>query len=102
MQLQVESGKKIISDLESREKSYIQRLSDLEQQLQHEREKSETILPLQEHNDEITNLMKSIEELTAQQERLQIALSERVKIYIENNSLEIYKETPRTRTLQFG
>lgn len=86
--MQVESGKKIISDLESREKSYIQRLSDLEQQLQHEREKNETILPLQEHNDEISNLMKSIEELTAQQEKLHIALSERVKIYIENDSLE--------------
>lgn len=78
--MQVESGKKLISDLESREKSYIQRLSDLEQQLQHEREKSEVIPPPQDHNDEIINLMKRIEELTTQQERLRIALSERVKI----------------------
>ncbi|KAG5336494.1 GOGA2 protein, partial [Acromyrmex charruanus] len=74
---EVESGKKIISDLESREKSYIQRLSDLEQQLQHEREKSEAILPSQDHNDEITNLMKNIEDLTAQHKNLHIALSER-------------------------
>ncbi|XP_011873116.1 PREDICTED: golgin subfamily A member 2 [Vollenhovia emeryi] len=74
---EVESGKKIIDDLESREKSYIQRLSDLEQQLQHEREKSEAVPPPQDHNDEIINLMKNIEELTAQQERLHIALSER-------------------------
>lgn len=82
--MQVESGKKIINDLENREKSYIQRLSDLEQQLQHEREKSEAVpSPSQYHNDEITNLMKGIEELTAQQERLHIALSERVKLYIE-------------------
>ena len=79
--MQVESGKKIISDLESREKSYIQRLSDLEQQLQHEREKSEIILPSQDHNDEITNLMKNIEDLTAQHKNLHTALSDRVKIY---------------------
>ncbi|XP_011630307.1 golgin subfamily A member 2 [Pogonomyrmex barbatus] len=74
---EVESGKKIISDLESREKSYIQRLSDLEQQLQHEREKNKVVLPLQDHNDEVTNFMKTIDELTAQQERLHIAVSER-------------------------
>ncbi|XP_018337063.1 PREDICTED: golgin subfamily A member 2-like [Trachymyrmex septentrionalis] len=74
---EVESGKKIISDLESREKSYIQRLSDLEQQLQHEREKSEIILPSQDHNDEITNLMKNIEDLTAQHKNLHTALSDR-------------------------
>ncbi|KYQ60610.1 Golgin subfamily A member 2 [Trachymyrmex zeteki] len=74
---EVESGKKIISDLESREKSYIRRLSDLEQQLQHEREKSEAVLPSQDHNDEITNLMKNIEDLTAQHKNLYIALYER-------------------------
>lgn len=74
---EVESGKKTISDLENREKSYIQRLSDLEQQLQHEKNKSETVLTSQDHNEEITNLMKSIEQLTAQQERLHIALFER-------------------------
>jgi len=78
----------MISDLESREKSYIQRLSDLEQQLQHEREKNEVILPSQDHNDEVTNLTKNIEELTVQQERLHIALSEKVKMYIENNNSE--------------
>ncbi|KYM95393.1 PREDICTED: golgin subfamily A member 2-like [Cyphomyrmex costatus] len=74
---EIESGKKIISELESREKSYIQRLSDLEQQLQHEREKSEAVLPSQDHNVEIANLIKNIEELTAQHEKLHIALSER-------------------------
>ncbi|XP_071631430.1 golgin subfamily A member 2 [Temnothorax longispinosus] len=73
---EVESGNKIITDLENRDKSYIQRLSDLEQQLQHEKEKN-AIPPPQDRNDEITNLMKSIEQLTAQQERLHIALSER-------------------------
>lgn len=83
--MQVENEKKIISDLENREKSYIQRLSDLEQQLQHEREKSEAIPPPEDHNVEITNLTKSIEELSAQQEKLHIALSERVNICIRNN-----------------
>ncbi|XP_039308505.1 golgin subfamily A member 2 isoform X2 [Solenopsis invicta] len=74
---EIESGKKIISDLENREKSYIQRLSDLEQQLQHEKEKNEAILSLQDHNDEIANLRNIEEHLTTQQERLQIALSDR-------------------------
>jgi len=78
----------MISDLESREKSYIQRLSNLEQQLQHEREKHEVVLPSQDHKDEVTNLTKNIEELTAQQERLHIALSEKVKMCIENNDSE--------------
>ncbi|XP_012536642.1 golgin subfamily A member 2 [Monomorium pharaonis] len=74
---EVENGKKIISDLEKREKSYIQRLSDLEQQLQHERQKNETILPSKDHNDEIANLIRKIEELTVEQEKLHVALSDR-------------------------
>ncbi|XP_072753851.1 golgin subfamily A member 2 isoform X2 [Anoplolepis gracilipes] len=74
---EVESGNKIISDLESREKSYVQRLSDLEQQLQHEKEKNESLLPLQDRNDEINRLMKNIEELTAQEEKLHTTLAKK-------------------------
>lgn len=74
---ELENGNRIMSDLESREKSYIQRLSDLEQQLQHEREKNEALLPLQNRNDDVNSLTKNIEELTSQQERLRIALSQK-------------------------
>jgi len=79
--MQLETEKKKITDLESREKTYMQHLSDLEQQLQHEKEKHETLLPLQQHNDEINNLKKNIEELTLQYEKLHITLSEKVKIF---------------------
>ncbi|XP_070161136.1 golgin subfamily A member 2 [Polyergus mexicanus] len=74
---EIENGNKMISDLESREKSYVQRLSDLEQQLQHEREKNESLLPLQNHNNEINSLAKNIEELTAREEKLHTMLSEK-------------------------
>jgi hypothetical protein len=70
-----------MNDLESREKSYIQRLSDLDQQLQHEKEKNETLFPLQDHNDEINNLMKKVEELTIQQEKLNVMLITKVKLF---------------------
>lgn len=57
----------------------------MEQQLQHEREKNEAVLLPEDRSAEIASLMKSIEELTTQQEKLHIALSERVNICIENN-----------------
>ncbi|KAL6444057.1 hypothetical protein ACFW04_001777 [Cataglyphis niger] len=74
---EIENGNKMISDLENREKSYVQRLSDLEQQLQHEKQKNESLLPLQNRNDEINTLMKNIEELTAREEKLHTILSEK-------------------------
>lgn len=61
-------------------------MSDLEQQLQHEREKNEALLPLQDRNDEVNNLMKKVEELTVQQERLNVALVEKVRLFIQENS----------------
>lgn len=85
--MQIENGSKMISDLENREKSYVQRLSDLEQQLQHEKQKNESILSLQDRNDEINTLMKNIEELTAREEKLHSILSEKVKTCSENSSL---------------
>ncbi|XP_020294016.1 golgin subfamily A member 2-like [Pseudomyrmex gracilis] len=74
---ELENGKKLINDLESREKSYIQRLSDMEQQLQREKEKTEFLVPVQDHDDKVNSLMKNIEELTIQQEKFHIALSEK-------------------------
>lgn len=77
--LQLDNGKKIIADLENREKNYLQRLSSLEQQYQNEREKNESLLPLRERDDNINSLMKNIEELTLQQEKLHVTLSEKVR-----------------------
>lgn len=51
----------------------------MEQQLQHEREKNEFLVPVEDHNDKVNSLMKNIEELTVQQEKFHIALSEKVK-----------------------
>lgn len=70
----------------------MQRLSDLEQQLQHEKEKNEALLTLRERNDDINSLMKNIEELTVQQERLHATLSEKVKFLIANSIFEICRK----------
>jgi len=85
--LQIQNGRENINELENREKSYVQRLSDLEQQLQQEKEKNESLLPLQNRNDDINNFKKNIEELTAREAKLQTMLSEKVKICTENSSL---------------
>ncbi|XP_076665638.1 golgin subfamily A member 2 [Andrena cerasifolii] len=74
---EVEVGKKTIEDLKSREQSYVQRLSELEQQLQQEREKLESLLPLQDSTDKIDNLLRNIDELQLEQERFHIILSEK-------------------------
>ena len=74
---EVEVQKKTIEDLKSREQSYVQRLSELEQQLQQEREKLESLLPLQDSTDKIDNLLRNIDELTLEQERFHIILSEK-------------------------
>jgi len=58
-------------------------LSDLDQQLQHEKEKNETLLSLQDHNDEINNLMKKVEELTIQEEKLNVMLITKVKLFMK-------------------
>nr|XP_031831439.1 golgin subfamily A member 2-like isoform X1 [Nomia melanderi] len=67
----------IIENLQSREQSYVQRLSELEQQLQQEKEKLENLLPLQTRQDEVDNLLRNIDELTLEQERFHIILSEK-------------------------
>lgn len=66
-----------IEDLQRRERSCIQRISELEQQLQQEREKAGNLSSLQNRKDETDNLLKNIDELTLEQERLHIVLSEK-------------------------
>ncbi|XP_060826118.1 golgin subfamily A member 2-like [Bombus pascuorum] len=66
-----------IEDLQRREQSCIQRISELEQQLQQEREKAGNLSSLQDRKDETDNLLKNIDELTLEQERLHIVLSEK-------------------------
>lgn len=75
----MEVQKKTIEDLKSREQSYVQRLPELEQQLQQEREKLESLLPLQDSTDKIDNLLRNIDELQLEQERFHIILSEKVR-----------------------
>ncbi|XP_078034982.1 golgin subfamily A member 2 [Augochlora pura] len=74
---EIQKQNKTIENLQSREQSYVQRLSELEQQLQKEKEKLENLLPLQDRQNEMNNLLKSIDELTLEQERLHITLSEK-------------------------
>lgn len=59
----------------------MQRLSEFEQQLQQEREKLENLLPLRDRKEQIDNLLKNIDELTLEQERLHITLSEKVSSF---------------------
>ncbi|XP_076164834.1 golgin subfamily A member 2 isoform X1 [Ptiloglossa arizonensis] len=74
---EVQTQKKTIENLQLREQSYVQRLSEFEQQLQQEREKLENLLPLRDRKEQIDNLLKNIDELTLEQERLHITLSEK-------------------------
>lgn len=74
---QIKGQNKTIEDLQSREQSYIQRLSELESQIQQEKEKVEKLAPLQTNKDQIDTLLKNIDELTLEQERLHITLSEK-------------------------
>lgn len=74
---EIQKQNKTIENLQSREQSYVQRLSELEQQLQKEREKLENLLPLQDRQNEMNNLLKNIDELTLEQERLHITLAEK-------------------------
>ncbi|XP_076657436.1 golgin subfamily A member 2 isoform X2 [Halictus rubicundus] len=74
---EIQKQNKTIENLQSREQSYVQRLSELEQQLQKEREKLENLLPLQDRQNEMNNLLKNIDELSLEQERLHITLAEK-------------------------
>ncbi|XP_043674043.1 golgin subfamily A member 2-like [Vespula pensylvanica] len=74
---ELEHQKKLNNELEIREKSYIERLSDFEQQLQSEKEKVQELLPLQNHKHHTDTLIKEIDELTLEQERLHIVINEK-------------------------
>ncbi|CAK9807897.1 Golgin subfamily A member 2 [Anthophora plagiata] len=74
---EIKLQKTTIEDLQQKEQSYVQRLSELEQLLQQEKEKVENLLPLQDRKDQLDTLLKNIDELTLEQERLHITLSEK-------------------------
>jgi len=79
-------------------------LSDLDQQLQHEKEKNETLLSLQDRNDEINNLMKKVEELTIQEEKLNVMLITKVKLFMKEKIVfeEIKENIFLNKTLLIG
>lgn len=89
--------KKTIEDLQQREQSYVHALSELEQQLQQEREKVENLSPLQNRKEQIDSkmdLLKNIDELTLEQEKLHIILSEKdTQIEILTKELNDLRET---------
>ncbi|KAF3424943.1 hypothetical protein E2986_09406 [Frieseomelitta varia] len=78
---EIKTQKRIIEDAQQREESYMQRISELERQLQQEREKVENLSSLQDRKNKIdeTDQLKNMEliELTLEQEKLHIELSEK-------------------------
>lgn len=74
---ELEHKKKLNNEMEIREKSYIERLSDFEQKLQSEKEKVQELLPLQNHKHHTDILLKEIDELTLAQERFHIIINEK-------------------------
>lgn len=60
--------------MQYKEQNHVEKISELEQQLQQEIEKVENLLPLQDRKDQIDNLLKNIDELTLEQERFHIIL----------------------------
>lgn len=74
---ELEHQKKLNNEMEIREKSYIERLSDFEQKLQSEKEKVQVLLPLQTHKCDTDTLLKEIDELTLAQERFHIIINEK-------------------------
>ncbi|XP_076757423.1 golgin subfamily A member 2 [Xylocopa sonorina] len=74
---EIKVQKQTIEDLQQREQNYVQKMSELEQQLQQEKEKVENLMSLRDCKDQTENLLKSVDELTLEQERLHIILSEK-------------------------
>ncbi|XP_061931678.1 golgin subfamily A member 2 isoform X2 [Apis cerana] len=91
--------KKIIEDLQYKEQNRVEKISELEQQLQQEIEKVENLLPLQDCKNQIDNLLKNIDELTLEQERFHIILSEKdSQIEILTKNLNDLQETNNQET----
>lgn len=84
-------AKKRISEFESREESYIQRLSDMEQHLQRERSKSESLMPTEDYQGRIDILTKNIDHLVLEQESLQAALNSKVRKWSSKYEITINK-----------
>ncbi|XP_017883110.1 golgin subfamily A member 2-like [Ceratina calcarata] len=95
---EMKAQKKTIQDLQQREGDYVRALSELEQQLQQEREKVENLSPLQDRKEQILTkmdtLLKNIDELTLEQEKLHITLSEKdTQIEMLTKELNDLRET---------
>lgn len=82
----MESTRKLFDESQEREQSYIQRLSDLELQLQRERERADSAQPTEDHKERIEVLTRNIDNLVLEQENLQLALS--AKVGLTNDTTE--------------
>uniref|UniRef100_A0A0C9RFM4 Golga2 protein n=1 Tax=Fopius arisanus TaxID=64838 RepID=A0A0C9RFM4_9HYME len=74
---ELETAKTRIGDYEQREESFVQRLSVMEQQYQREKQRVETLLPLEAHEEKISHLTKSMDALVVEHEGLQSTIRER-------------------------
>ncbi|XP_024946857.1 golgin subfamily A member 2 isoform X2 [Cephus cinctus] len=74
---ELEKSKELITQLELKERSYIDRLSDMEQQLQREKDKVESLTPAEDYKNQIESLTKNVDELLQDQHSVQLALSEK-------------------------
>ncbi|XP_033227569.1 golgin subfamily A member 2 isoform X2 [Belonocnema kinseyi] len=85
---ELELARKKIAELELKDRSYIQRLSEMEQQLHRESEQVVSLKPLLEHKNQIDILTRHLDNLVIEQESLHLALS-RKDVEIENLTKEL-------------
>lgn len=74
---ELEESREKVEALEQQAKSYVQRLSDLEQSLQREKQTVEKLLPSQSLEERIEHLTKSLDALSLEHANLQTTLNER-------------------------
>ncbi|XP_034945665.1 golgin subfamily A member 2-like [Chelonus insularis] len=66
-----------VSEYKDREESFVQRLSNMEQQYQREKQRAESLLPLQDSENQIKHLTQSMDSLVLEHETLQGTLREK-------------------------
>ncbi|XP_015108705.1 golgin subfamily A member 2 [Diachasma alloeum] len=74
---ELEAAKSKIGESEKREESLVQRLSVMEQQYQREKQRVESLLPLEAHEEKINHLTKSVDVLVVENETLQSSIREK-------------------------
>ncbi|XP_063983451.1 golgin subfamily A member 2 [Diachasmimorpha longicaudata] len=74
---ELEATKSKILENEKREESLVQRLSVMEQQYQREKQRVESLLPLEAHEEKISHLTKSMDALVVENETLQVNIREK-------------------------